>query len=170
MSEFSRITEIRKGGSVRRYHTQRMINYQTVADHSWGVMQILLEICEPSPDLMRAALYHDVAEHWTGDIPATAKWNNQEFERILQAVEKRIEFDLEILVILSLEEQKLLKIADLLELVFHCHEEYVMGNGHVLYIIHNGVNALRHKIMEGDKAMSVLKEFINIYQRDTDHA
>jgi 5'-deoxynucleotidase YfbR-like HD superfamily hydrolase len=130
---------IRAGGGVRRYHTRPIIGEQTVAAHSWGVAVILLEICEPSPALMRAALYHDVAEYETGDVPATAKWANASLKTALDAIEREVEGRLGISADgLSAEELFLLKVADMFELLWFCVDQRWLGNRGIAEIFRNG--------------------------------
>ncbi len=119
---------IRAGGAVRRYHTRTTIGHQTVAEHSWGVAAILLHICEPSAELLRAALYHDVAEYDTGDVPAQAKRSSLTLAASLSELERDIEASLQIAPACTLEELKLLQIADLLELLWYCLEQRKLGN------------------------------------------
>ena len=59
---------------TRRWHTQPSVPVQTVAEHSFGMM-MLLEALHPNPsvDLFRAVLRHDLHESLGGDIPFSAK-------------------------------------------------------------------------------------------------
>lgn len=70
-----RLELILRGGDVRRYHAEPRAHIsQDVASHTWRMMAILLHLWpEASPELLRAALYHDVAEGYTGDVPAPVK-------------------------------------------------------------------------------------------------
>lgn len=62
-----------RGGGVTRYHVEPGCAAQTVADHSWRVAVIAHELWPERPHLVMAALYHDVAEGLTGDMPAPIK-------------------------------------------------------------------------------------------------
>lgn len=131
----------RLGGNVRRYHTRSVIGEQTVAAHSWGVAMLLLELCEnPSAELLRAALVHDLAEYDTGDVPSTAKWQSPELKAALSRLEGRIEVELEIAVELSQEERFALKLADMLELCWHAYEQRKLGNRYAEEWWENGSN------------------------------
>jgi len=130
---------IRLGGGVRRFHTRPTIDHQTVAAHSWGVAALLFEICDPSVNLLRAAIYHDVAEYDTGDIPATAKWMSKSLKATLDELELQIERGLGIEAAnLSREERWLLKFADMLELVWYSVEQRKMGNRYAEEWYENG--------------------------------
>lgn len=63
------------GGEVIRYHTEgRQLEKQMVSDHTWRVMVILLHLFpDASRQLLLTALYHDVAECYTGDLAAPLK-------------------------------------------------------------------------------------------------
>ena len=74
----------RDAGDVTRFHTLRTIRQQSVAHHSWGVATLLLHVWPEAPaSVLRAALWHDVAEIETGDMPAPIKWANPELKKEL---------------------------------------------------------------------------------------
>lgn len=113
-----------RGGAVRRYHTEGQDIQQDVAQHSWRVMVILLNLWpESSPELIRAALYHDTAEGLLGDIPAPIK-RDPAVKKIFHDAEKRfIRFlDVDYESALTEEERVRLSIADKLELCLTCSE------------------------------------------------
>lgn len=139
---------IRAGGNVKRFHTVQIIGEQTVAAHSFNVA-MLCKTIKPdcSADLILAALLHDVPECETGDIPATAKWANPDLEKELRRVERSFErlhgFNIE----LTREEEEVLKIADMIELVYFCVEQRRLGNTSIYPILDRGVRYLRTKDM-----------------------
>lgn len=122
---------VRAGGAVRRFHTIPMIGEQTVAAHSWGVIIQLFEICEPSVNLLRAAAYHDVAECFTGDIPAHAKWGSVELKEACKTLEREVEAKNGIAVKLCDDEYAMLKFADILDGIYTCSEQRMLGNRHL---------------------------------------
>lgn len=67
----------REAGHVERCHTVPHHGAYSVGKHSWDAATLLL-LLNPSPslELVKAMLWHDVPERWTGDAPATAKWNS----------------------------------------------------------------------------------------------
>ena len=62
-----------RAGRVRRWHTNPGLE-QSVAEHSWGVAVLMyLENPHISPQLLMAALLHDVHELSFGDMPSPIK-------------------------------------------------------------------------------------------------
>lgn len=125
---------VRDGGGVKRCHTFPIIGEQTVAAHSWGVAQIIRRLWpECSKTLLLAALDHDVAERWTGDVPADAKWRNPNLRAELAKVETQVEHELGLNQgwLLSETEQHMLKWADRLELLQFCVDQRRLGNRNV---------------------------------------
>lgn len=122
---------IRQGGSVKRFHTWPTIGEQTVAAHTWGVLALILAF-EPKPSvaLLRRAVFHDLAEYETGDIPSSAKWGSRILkdacDRLEEVVNTNNGFptDEE----LSPYEIDVLKAADLFEMLWFCYEQYMLGN------------------------------------------
>lgn len=141
MSVYNRL---RAAGNVKRYHTVQIIGEQTVSAHSFNVAMLCLAIKpDASFDLIKAALFHDLAELETGDIPAQVKWSNQDLEVQLKIIENRFDQAHDINIELTREEERILKIADLLELCYFCVEQKRLGNDTILPILGRGVKKLK---------------------------
>ena len=135
---------LRNAGKVKRFHTVETIGQQTVAEHSFNVCLILLFITNgtASSELLKAALYHDLPELITGDIPATAKWKSEALSLALTEVEQRFEKDFDLSVEISDSEKLLLKWADMYELVQYCFDQLRLGNRNMLLIADRGIGYL----------------------------
>lgn len=135
---------IRNGGETRRFHTVPVLRQQTVAEHSFHVAMLLFTLygqSEPgvTVPLLMAGLTHDLAEHIVGDLPAPAKrnmgerlelkgtqtfraaWGDMENE-LLDGVALSWETEL------SVEQLRMLKVADAMEGMLYCVRERAMGN------------------------------------------
>jgi 5'-deoxynucleotidase len=133
---------LRKGGRVTRWHTIPTLKGETVAQHTYGVMSMLVDLCngKPSSKLLIAALFHDIAEQYTGDIPATTKWHYPQIAEAIKEAELDIETRMGALVELTEEEKLLLKAADMLDLCWFCLEERSLGNKHVVEVYERGLD------------------------------
>lgn len=140
------LMKIRQGGDVKRFHTVTMHREHLVSSHSWGVATLILHVIpEPSLNLIKAALWHDVAEQATGDMPATTKWANPALAAALADVEESVEEELGLFVVLNEYERWLLKFFDMADLVLACLQEYHLGNREALVIAKRGVEYLMNK-------------------------
>jgi 5'-deoxynucleotidase YfbR-like HD superfamily hydrolase len=136
-------------GNVTRYHTIRMIHKQSVAEHSWGVAMVILWLYghEHVPaSLMRAALLHDVAEVATGDMPAPVKWSSEQLSQAMINAENTFNEehglgDLDLPMNLS----RILKFADMCELIIFCLGEANMGNREARSIARRGLAYLKDR-------------------------
>lgn len=109
---------------TRRWHTNPHLAHvgQNLADHSWGVAQIIMQLHpNPSRELIGAALMHDAGEHVVGDVPGPAKKRFPAAAAAWAAIEK-VEAErlmpgwlVEALPNLSEEDRKWLSLADGLE-------------------------------------------------------
>jgi 5'-deoxynucleotidase YfbR-like HD superfamily hydrolase len=136
-----------KAGRITRYHTAD-VKPQTLGHHQWGVAMIVCMIYpnhRPPPDIIMAALTHDLAESETGDIPATAKWGNSRLDAALSesevAFNKRHGIDFELT--MTGREQDILHWADTFELCLYCQYQVNMGNEYAGEILANGIGHLR---------------------------
>lgn len=108
-----------EGGNVQRCHASFPHSRYNVAQHGYGVVSLLL-LLNPNPSLalIKTALWHDVAERWTGDIPSPMK------DLDLMVKERIDRIEVEMLKILELggfelteEEKYWVKGCDLLDLM-----------------------------------------------------
>lgn len=126
---YAHLKALREGGMVQRCHTLPHHGSYSVAEHSYGVAQLIFTYCSnPSVDLIQAALNHDVAERWTGDIPAPAKWLNYKMKEGCDLAEQDVEDSYDLAVVLTREERRWLKGADIMELWLWSLEQQAMGN------------------------------------------
>lgn len=131
--KFSRFEMMRTAARIMRYHTMPPIHRQTVGEHTFGVLTIILEVESfPSSELLRAALYHDATEALLGDTPSPAKWFAASLEGALKVSEESIKKAYAIDINLSEHDKMILKYADLMELVVFCLEEADDGNRKML--------------------------------------
>ncbi len=123
------LAEKLQAGCVKRCHTVPSSEYQTTGLHSWGVAIIILNAHpNPSLQLIKAALQHDMAELWLGDVPATAKWRFSELSEAYKKAEVIIERENNLAVELTDIEYMWLKAADILELAYWCELQRSMGS------------------------------------------
>jgi 5'-deoxynucleotidase YfbR-like HD superfamily hydrolase len=90
-----------------------------------------------------AALTHDMAEQFTGDVPATAKWASDPLKQALAEMEARFDRYWFNTSPLNPREARVLKQADMLDLCFKALEEINMGNNQFHPILHRGLDYLR---------------------------
>jgi 5'-deoxynucleotidase len=154
---------LRNAGYVRRYHTVQTIGHQTVAEHSFNVAMILLDLTngKAHADLLKAALYHDLPEVFTGDIPATAKWASPTLVNSLKLLEDVFDEHHDLRVNLSEDDKRLLKFADMVELVMYSLDQLRLGNRNMLDIAERGVCYLEEMQYVSQPALSMMNDLIN---------
>jgi len=88
LTNVERVLAAREAGNVRRCHTIPHQGEYTVGKHSFDALSLLF-ILHPNPSvsLIRALLWHDCGERWTGDIPSPAKHKSERFHDELDALE-----------------------------------------------------------------------------------
>jgi 5'-deoxynucleotidase YfbR-like HD superfamily hydrolase len=143
MQDLNSLYKVMDSGDVKRYHTVATLGEQTNATHCWGVAVIALYLYpDINRNLLLNTLLHDVGEIDTGDIPATVKWANPELKHKLDAIEDKLMQELGIDYKITAKEKKILKQADMFELLFFCLKQRKLGNRHVGRIFGNGVEKL----------------------------
>ena len=138
------LLDLIRASNVKRYHTFPIIGEQTVGHHSHRVALLLIYLTNGklSCNLIKAALFHDLAEIHTGDIPATTKWAHPNIADLLKRIENTYELEHEISVILTEKEKKLLKTADMCELMLFAEEQHMLGNKNARELWCRGYNYL----------------------------
>jgi len=152
------LKDLHEAGNVTRFHTVRTSRTTTIAHHSWGVCLILLKITNPSAQLLAAAIYHDLAESVTGDVPATAKWLSDGLTDALSDMETKFEVKHNLIVDLTETEASLLKWADMLELILYADSEVAVGNTLFKPIRERGIAYLNFRTAPTAAAAIFLKE------------
>ena len=135
------ITEIRNGLNVKRFHTTCRNQEETVGHHSANVCAILLRLLPDScsGNLLTAALLHDVAEVYTGDVPAPYKWDNPHIKQGLDKGEQDYALKHNLtLPVLTPQERQILKLADMLDLILSSLEDCGRGNQSAWDLVENG--------------------------------
>jgi 5'-deoxynucleotidase YfbR-like HD superfamily hydrolase len=75
LNERERVQAILQSGETERLHAVPHHGSYNVGFHSWGVATIITLLNpDPSASLLKAALLHDSAEKYSGDLPSSIKW------------------------------------------------------------------------------------------------
>jgi 5'-deoxynucleotidase YfbR-like HD superfamily hydrolase len=107
---------MREGGGVKRHHTYKMVGEDTVGNHTFNMLNLLL-VFQPdaSSNLIKAVLWHDIAERFVGDTPSPVKKNFPAIKEALRQAEEVVNERLGIKVELTPEEDSWLHGVDKLE-------------------------------------------------------
>jgi 5'-deoxynucleotidase YfbR-like HD superfamily hydrolase len=136
VEQLERLYKLREAASVERFHTARTLRRQSVGEHSFNVAMIIQAIAPGvRKNALLGALYHDLPEIATGDIPAPVKWANPTLRAVLGRIENETKKGLGLEVELSDAEVHILQWADMFELLLWAYEEYNMGNQFALQLI-----------------------------------
>lgn len=146
------------GVNTKRYHVVPTIHTETIGHHSHMVASLLVLLY---PDCKRnviiAALFHDLAECMTGDIPSPSKrFMGKEFIDKLDALEEKVFIDNEVVFPeLSKEEKHQLKVCDILAGMVRCHYETALGNNHIIESFYNFASYFREQNCTNKKAQEL---------------
>ena len=123
----NQVLAAREGGAVERCHATPHHGTYNNAQHCYGAVSLVL-ILHPSPsaNLIRAVMFHDVAERWLGDVPATGQTGRLRDE--YEEAEARIQMDLDLMPLLEDEDHHWLKAVDVLDLWLWTREQLFLGN------------------------------------------
>jgi 5'-deoxynucleotidase YfbR-like HD superfamily hydrolase len=155
-NKFIKLQKIRNGGNIKRYHTIPTIREQTNAAHSWGVAVLFDQLwgqtwgenALASTKCLKSSLYHDCAEHLTGDLPAPIKKSSKAVAKVIKELEDNFNKELDILVRLEDKDEVKVKFCDCLEGALFCLEELEMGNKKVIDVFGRYMEYLREQVNE----------------------
>jgi hypothetical protein len=142
----------RRAGAVRRYHTWPTLQTQTVAEASWNVTRILLQIWpDAPPKAITHALMNDCGEIKTGDLPFPVKRDNSALKDIITGLEwesfreQGIRHLAEPEGLASLWTQRV-KVCDMLEMWEFGLEEMALGSVYATPIVEDTLNDIARLI------------------------
>jgi len=132
---------------VPRWCIVRTIRQQSVAEHAFFVARYAATIStlmgvEPSATMLQYALHHDDEELHSGDIPTP-------YKRKIRVPETTSILE----IMLSEEEVKIVKIADMMEAALFLVDEQLMGNKTVHLILEQ----LRNELAEACGSLTLKK-------------
>lgn len=122
------LRECMDGGNIIRYHAHPLTKSQDVSAHSHRVSLVVLAVWpECRQELLKAAVYHDLSELATGDVPSTTKWAHPTLGTELNRVTTEWEKNRGLRVSLTRPEMIVLKLADMIEGAMFCMDRYRNG-------------------------------------------
>lgn len=166
MNILQRLLAVREAGRVERCHTMLKVKPYTLAAHLWGTAVIARLLWPDDHELIDVALFHDVPERFTGDLPSVAlKWLNigEQLEKCESEIFEKLQIPCEHDV--DPKTWTRLRCADNLDLLFWVFEEEALGNK-TLAPVKSALMERFHKLeAEGDlpKEVAVLMEQLRAF-------
>jgi 5'-deoxynucleotidase len=138
---------------IKRWGLMRNVNEENVMEHSWQVATIAHALalihnerfggCVDANAVATAALYHDVSEIITGDLPTPIKYHSKKIKEAYKQIESEAESELIGLLPQYLQAaykpllqselidehiEQLIKAADIISAFIKCQQEMAAGN------------------------------------------
>lgn len=128
----TKILATREAGYVKRGHNCRFLGEYNIAEHSWQALALLFRLHPaPSQRLIWGIAFHDVAERYFGDQPASVGWLAPELRAAQKVAEAEAARRLGIQFDLDEDEERWLLAIDRLELLMWTEDQAALGNRHV---------------------------------------
>lgn len=166
--------DTRLAGQVRRYHTWPILGQQTIAEHCWQIMRIYLSVVEkPDPHMMYHITFHDIGEHFTGDIPYPVKRDNRLLKEQMEFLEKRSYItQLEYwnafqMSMLTNEDKKSFKQLELVEMAEFGLDQVCLGNRHGMIVADRCLRAV-YKDSPPRRLIDYIRKRISLFIRQCD--
>lgn len=129
MNRYDQLRAQLEGGRVKRCHTVDYIGHYDNAQHSFNMLLIYCAL-HPNPqrDTMRAIMYHDLAERYTGDLPAPSLLEFPDLRDGIKGVEAHCRAAMGVSFELSPNEQNWVNCIDKIEHWLWANRQLLMGN------------------------------------------
>ena len=149
------------GTEVTRYHTVTTLVKETVGHHSHGVA-MLARLLNPlaARQVVMAALFHDLAEHQTGDIPSPAKRQFGIGDKVDELEHRLMRAAGIVMPELSPDDARTLKLADLAQGALFCVREISLGNSRMRTVLDRYLAYAQEMILVGRERelFNIIKE------------
>lgn len=129
---------LREASHVTRCHTIPHHGTYTVGQHSFDMLTLLFLLYPggaPSLALVKAVVYHDFAERWTGDVPAAAKLSDGNLAKRIDLTEQKVLRTIGAHVEIEPEDRVWLNALDKLELYLWATDQIHLGNSNLQPLI-----------------------------------
>jgi len=128
-----KIIALRESGFVKRGHNCRIVGSEyNNAEHQWQCLALLYKLHpDPSRNLIWALTFHDVAERYFGDMPASVNWLRPELKKAQTQAERTANEALEVTFETSTIEEQWVHAIDRLELLLWVEDQLAFGNQHI---------------------------------------
>lgn len=130
MDKQTLIKAVREAGTITRCHTVPHHGTYTNAEHTCQAMNLLFLLYPgaPSANLVKALLWHDTAERWTGDMPGPMKYVDRRLSDLVDVIEETCFKAMGISTNITEAEACWLRAVDKIELWLWAHDQTAMGN------------------------------------------
>jgi len=150
-----------EGMRVKRFHTQSLIERQTVGQHTANMLALAFTLHpDPSYELIRAITFHDVAERFTGDTPHPVKNGTPELRQLLNKIENEAARHFEFDESLSESDSRWMHALDMLECMLAGEHELYMGNQYA----HRISVWMRGYLLTAPQIPKEIFEFVDAYE------
>jgi len=155
------LNKVRESGNISRFHTRNTVYSQSIAEHSFNVAFIAMELMQGIEDInqkrvIQYSLLHDTAEAFTGDVVGNLKQQDKVLKERLDSHERawfkeNVPGHLQnALIYISYKEKLLVKLADLMDALVVSLTEVRLGNMTLKSAVDNIWRNLYHKMIEAD--------------------
>jgi 5'-deoxynucleotidase YfbR-like HD superfamily hydrolase len=155
--------DIRLSGQIQRYHTWPTIGKQTIAEHCWQILRIYCTVVDNiDPHMVMHAMFHDIGETFTGDLPYPVKSENHDLKKQLDYLEEKSRLSqLEYWnafrqTFLSEQDKVLFKQIELVEMAEFGMDQMCLGNNHAFII----ADRCLRKVYENDTSTRLMQYVI----------
>ena len=161
--------DTRLAGQLKRFHTWPIIGQQTIAEHCWQLMRIYMSVVdEPDSHFIYHIVFHDIGEHYTGDIPYPVKSMNPALKEQMDFLEHRSycnqlsHWNAFKQTRLNEKEKKIFKQIELIEMAEFGMDQVNFGNAHGFVIADRCLRAVYENEPSARLARYVVKR-LNLY-------
>src|SRR6266404_4694603 len=162
---FDRIKFIVAGSTVKRFHTMDTIKEETVGHHSFLVACLVIELGGSFLDTAKA-LYHDLPEQVTGDLPSPLKAGEGFSDTFKDLEEVMFESHYIPSVERGGKDWRILKIADILSGILYCIREKELGNSRIEIALNNYLSYLENFSPFTGKELVVVNSVLHIVGKE----
>lgn len=165
----------RSAGRVTRYHTWERIREQSVGEHTWQLLRIILAIHpQVSRELLIFAMFHDIGERVTGDVPFPVKREHPEVKVAFDRMEHEAQLQMATSWGVSAgikvphEELTTLKLAEFIEMMEWGLDEMALGN-HCAELVYHRCLAQASAMLSSNLPAGVSQNASRYIHRRLDH-